>query len=79
MIDEAMSTHLIGDPDTVTEGLRQLADRTGADEIMLSTRSHSYETRVRSLSLIARNWGMLTSVTAGEGADSGAAAHAVRS
>jgi len=24
---------------------------------MLSTRSHSYETRVRSLSLIARDWG----------------------
>jgi luciferase family oxidoreductase group 1 len=57
VVEEAMSTHLIGDPDTVTEGLRQLQDRTGADEIMLSTRSHSYEARVRSLSLIAQKWG----------------------
>jgi luciferase family oxidoreductase group 1 len=60
MVEEAMSTHLIGDPDMVTDGLRQLQGRTGADEIMLSTRSHSYETRVRSLSLIAGSWGMVT-------------------
>jgi len=61
LVEEAMSTHLIGDPDMVTEGLRQLQARTGADEIMLSTRAHSYETRARSLSLIAQNWGMVTS------------------
>ena len=58
IVEDAMSTHLIGDPSMVTEGLRQLQGRTGADEIMLSTRSHSYETRVRSLSLIARSWGL---------------------
>jgi hypothetical protein len=40
----------------VSDGLRHLQGRTGADEIMLSTRSHSYEARVRSLSLIAQNW-----------------------
>ena len=56
IVDEAMSTHLIGDPKTVTEGLQQLQARTEADEIMLSTRSHSYETRLRSLSLIAQGW-----------------------
>lgn len=59
IVEEAMSTHLIGDPDMVTEGLLELENRTGADEIMLSTRSHSYETRVRSLSLIAQSWGMV--------------------
>ncbi len=59
VVDDAMATHLIGDPKTVTEGLRQLQQRTGADEIMLSTRAHSYETRVRSLSLVARGWGMV--------------------
>ncbi len=58
MVEEAMSTHVIGDPDMVAEGLRALKARTGADEIMLSTRSHSYETRLRSLSLIARSWGI---------------------
>jgi luciferase family oxidoreductase group 1 len=63
MVDDAMSTHLIGDPDRVTEGLRQLQDRTGADEIMLSTRAHSYETRVRSLSLVAEKWGIAASAS----------------
>jgi luciferase family oxidoreductase group 1 len=73
IIEEAMSTHLIGDPDTVTEGLRHLQGRTGADEIMLSTRSHSYEARVRSLSLIAQNWGMVTSASGGDDGRRGAA------
>ncbi len=81
IVQEAMSTHLIGDPDMVTDGLRQLQDRTGADEIMLSTRSHSYETRVRSLSLIAGSWGMATTASDGEdshrGVTSGAPAQPV--
>jgi luciferase family oxidoreductase group 1 len=59
IVEDAMSTHFIGDPDQVTDGLRQLQVRTGSDEIMLSTRSHSYEARVRSLSLIAHKWGLL--------------------
>jgi luciferase family oxidoreductase group 1 len=72
LVEEAMSTHLVGDPDMVHDGLRQLQTRTGADEIMLSTRSHSYETRVRSLSLIARSWGMVTLASGGHDSHSGA-------
>jgi len=53
VIEETMSTHLIGDPETVHQGIAQLQLRTGADEIMLSTRLHSYEARVRSLSLVS--------------------------
>jgi luciferase family oxidoreductase group 1 len=53
IVEETMATHLIGDPETVYEGLAQLQRRTRADEIMLSTRVHSYEARVRSLSLAA--------------------------
>jgi luciferase family oxidoreductase group 1 len=73
IVEEAMSTHLIGDPNMVTDGLRQLEERTGADEIMLSTRSHSYETRVRSLSLIAGSWEMVTSAPDGRDGHAGAA------
>ncbi len=65
-VEDAMSTHLVGDSDMVSEGLRQLQGRTGADEIMLSTRAHSYETRVRSLSLIARSWGIATPAADGD-------------
>jgi luciferase family oxidoreductase group 1 len=71
IVEEAMSTHLVGDPDTVSEGLRQLQSRTDADEIMLSTRSHSYETRVRSLSLIARSWEIAAPSSDGEDIHSG--------
>jgi len=53
VVDEVQSTHLIGDPATVGEGLARLHRRTDADELMISTRVHSYEARVRSLSLVA--------------------------
>jgi luciferase family oxidoreductase group 1 len=71
IVGEAMSTHLVGDPDMVCDGLRQLQTRTDADEIMLSTRSHSYETRARSLSLIARRWGIARPASDGDDSDRG--------
>jgi luciferase family oxidoreductase group 1 len=58
IVDDAMSTHLIGEPDTVRQGLLKLVERTQADELMISTRLHSYETRVRSLELVAQSWEM---------------------
>jgi len=59
IVDEAQSTHLIGSPETVQAGLEALAARTGADEIMLSTRAHSAEARLRSLTLVAQSWGLM--------------------
>jgi luciferase family oxidoreductase group 1 len=58
IVDEATSSHLVGPPDAVHEGLIQLQRRTEADEIMISTRMHSYEARVRSLTLVAHTWGL---------------------
>jgi luciferase family oxidoreductase group 1 len=58
IVEDASSSHLVGDPATVTEGLVQLQQRTNADEIMISTRMHSYEARVRSLTLVAQSWGL---------------------
>ena len=54
---EAMSTHLIGDPDTVASGLLRLQQRTAADELMISTRVHSFDARIESLTLVAQAWG----------------------
>jgi luciferase family oxidoreductase group 1 len=56
VVDAATATHLIGDPETVHAGLVALQQRTDADEIMLSTRAHSLEARVQSLSLVAERW-----------------------
>jgi luciferase family oxidoreductase group 1 len=58
---DAMSTHIIGDADTVAEGLRALEQRTGADELMVSTRVHAQEARVQSLTLVAKGWELLAS------------------
>ncbi len=68
LIDATTATHLIGDPDAVRRGLIELQRRTEADEIMLSTRAHSFEAREQSLSLVAERWPM------GEAANSAAEA-----
>jgi luciferase family oxidoreductase group 1 len=56
LIDDAMSTHIIGNPEVVHKGLTALVERVDADEVMLSTRTHSYDARMRSYELIARGW-----------------------
>jgi luciferase family oxidoreductase group 1 len=58
LVEATMSTHLIGDPAHVHQGLVDLQARTGADELMLSTRGHSFESRAQSLSLVAERWPM---------------------
>lgn len=58
LVDEALATHVIGDPRTVAEGLEALTRRTQPDELMISTRTHSYGARVRSYSLVAAQWGL---------------------
>jgi luciferase family oxidoreductase group 1 len=58
VVEDAMSSHIIGDPATVHEGLLQLQQRTDANEIVISTRMFSYEARVRSHTLVAESWGL---------------------
>jgi luciferase family oxidoreductase group 1 len=53
LVQQTLATHVIGAPETVVAGLNALAARTGADELMISTRVHSYEARLGSLALIA--------------------------
>ena len=59
MVDGALATHVIGDPQAVREGLDLLQRRTQADELMLSTRTHSHQARVRSFTLVAQSWGLV--------------------
>lgn len=59
LIDSTTATHLVGDPAQVRQGLVDLQERTAADEIMLSTRAHSFEARARSLALVAEQWAMV--------------------
>ncbi|MGI9052580.1 MAG: LLM class flavin-dependent oxidoreductase [Ilumatobacteraceae bacterium] len=50
------SNRLVADPEQVVAGLRELADRTGADELMLSTMAHGLPERVRTLELVRAAW-----------------------
>jgi len=59
VVDDAMASHVIGDPTVVLKGLERLRQRTDADELMLSTRTHAHSARVRSLTLIAESWGLV--------------------
>lgn len=54
---EAMrGTALIGTADEVVAGMHELAERTGADELMLYTSTFALEDRIHSLELIADAW-----------------------
>lgn len=53
LVEQVTATHIVGDPVMVRDGLEDLARRTGADELIISTRAHSYEVRLSSLELIA--------------------------
>ena len=57
-VNEALSTYVIGDPDTVHAGLEELVARTNADELLISTRTHGYEVRARSFTLVAERCGL---------------------
>ncbi|MGB0119902.1 MAG: LLM class flavin-dependent oxidoreductase [Solirubrobacterales bacterium] len=46
--------HIFGSPETVKLRLNELADSTGADELMISTMVHDTEDRLRSFELVAQ-------------------------
>ena len=50
--------HVIGTPGLVRRSLEELAERTGAAELMMSTMAHSPEDRLRSLRLTAEVMGL---------------------
>jgi luciferase family oxidoreductase group 1 len=51
---------LVGTAQEVTSGMADLAERTGADEIMLYTSTFGLDDRLTSLELIASEWGLAT-------------------
>jgi luciferase family oxidoreductase group 1 len=54
--------HVVGSPDTVREQLADLQDRTGADELMISTMLHDPADRLRSYELVSAARGSPTPV-----------------
>ncbi|MEU9503911.1 LLM class flavin-dependent oxidoreductase [Streptomyces sp. NPDC048196] len=56
-VDSWLSNVVHGTPDAVRQGLDDLAKRTGADELMITSNAHGPAARVRSYELIADVYG----------------------
>ena len=52
-IDSWTSSHVVGSPATVREGLLELQRTTAADELMLTTNVYDHPDRLRSYELVA--------------------------
>ncbi|MEU3710832.1 LLM class flavin-dependent oxidoreductase [Streptomyces catenulae] len=57
-VDSWLANIVHGTPDAVREGLDDLVERTGADELMLTANAHGGATRLRSYELIADAYGL---------------------
>jgi alkanesulfonate monooxygenase SsuD/methylene tetrahydromethanopterin reductase-like flavin-dependent oxidoreductase (luciferase family) len=56
LVKDRTDTQFVGSPQAVAEQLARLADATGADELIVTTITHSHTDRVRSFSLLAQEW-----------------------
>src|SRR5262249_14485939 len=50
------SNRIVGAPDQVVSEMHELADRTGASELMITSVAYDIDARVRSLELVAEHW-----------------------
>ncbi|MFE7317162.1 LLM class flavin-dependent oxidoreductase [Streptomyces sp. NPDC057555] len=57
-VDSWLGNVIHGTPDAVRQGLDALAERTGADELMITANAHTGEVRRRSYDLIADAYGL---------------------
>jgi luciferase family oxidoreductase group 1 len=53
MVDEVLSVSAVGSPETVSQKLEEIVDRTGADELMLTSQIYDHGARLRSFELTA--------------------------
>jgi alkanesulfonate monooxygenase SsuD/methylene tetrahydromethanopterin reductase-like flavin-dependent oxidoreductase (luciferase family) len=56
LVRDRVDTQFVGSPTTVVGELERLRDATGADELIVTTVTHSHTHRVRSFSLLAQAW-----------------------
>jgi luciferase family oxidoreductase group 1 len=53
MLAQALSCSVVGSPETVRRGVAAFAERTGADEFMVTAQIHDHAKRVRSFEILA--------------------------
>jgi luciferase family oxidoreductase group 1 len=59
MLNQVLSTALVGSPETVARGLEAFVSRTGADELMVTAQIYDHAARKRSYELLMeKSWSM---------------------
>jgi alkanesulfonate monooxygenase SsuD/methylene tetrahydromethanopterin reductase-like flavin-dependent oxidoreductase (luciferase family) len=58
VIKDRTATQFVGDPDQVAHRLDALQRLSGADELVITSVTHSHADRLRSHELIAKRWGL---------------------
>ena len=53
LLDSVLSCSAVGSPDTVRVGLAAFIERTGADELMITSQVHDHAARLRSYEIVA--------------------------
>ncbi|WP_240670194.1 hypothetical protein [Actinoplanes solisilvae] len=56
LVADRLDTQFVGSPRTAVERLKTLRRVTGADELLVTTITHSHNDRVRSFELLAKHW-----------------------
>jgi alkanesulfonate monooxygenase SsuD/methylene tetrahydromethanopterin reductase-like flavin-dependent oxidoreductase (luciferase family) len=56
LVRDRVDTQFVGSPETVVKQLERLQEATEADELIVTTITHSHADRVRSFSLLAQEW-----------------------
>jgi alkanesulfonate monooxygenase SsuD/methylene tetrahydromethanopterin reductase-like flavin-dependent oxidoreductase (luciferase family) len=57
LVHDRVASQFVGSPATVVKGLERLQEAAQADEIIVTTITHSHHDRVRSFALLANEWG----------------------
>ncbi len=58
LVKDRIATQFVGNPDEVADRLHALQRVTGADELVVTSVTHSHRDRLRSHELIAQRWGL---------------------
>jgi alkanesulfonate monooxygenase SsuD/methylene tetrahydromethanopterin reductase-like flavin-dependent oxidoreductase (luciferase family) len=56
LVRDRVETQFVGSPQTVAAQLEVLQEATGADEVIVTTITHSHTDRIRSFTLLAQEW-----------------------
>ena len=57
ILEQTLSSAVVGTEETVVKGLERFAERTGADELMLTSQIFDHRARLRSFEIVARGIG----------------------